>query len=93
MINAKDEILSHVKNIKANVEYVKIGMIDKAITICGPFKDVLKRMDFVYDDGYGEQELFGYIWYSDGTWSERREYDGNEWWHHVTPPNKSDPIL
>lgn len=39
------------------------------------------------DSGYGAQELFGYIWYNDGTWSERAEYDGAEWWEHKIAPN------
>lgn len=33
-----------------------------------------------YDNGYGGQELFGTIVYKDGTWLERGEYDGSEWW-------------
>lgn len=47
----------------------------------------LQSLDFEYDSGYGGQELDGYIWYKDGTWSERYEYDGLEWWSHkVCPP-------
>lgn len=42
----------------------------------------LVSLDFEYDSGYGGQELFGVIWYVDGTWSERGEYDGTEWWEH-----------
>lgn len=36
----------------------------------------------VYDDGYGVTEipLDIVIMFSDGTWLERREYDGSEWW-------------
>ena len=40
----------------------------------------LKSLDFGYDNGYGGQEVFGLIWYKDGTWSKRGEYDGSEWW-------------
>jgi len=39
-----------------------------------------------YDDGYGSQELFGIIWYHDGTWSERHEYDGSEEWRYKCCP-------
>ena len=43
-------------------------------------------LDFLYDDGYGRQFLTGNLWFSDGTWSDRREYDGSEWWeHHAVP--------
>lgn len=40
----------------------------------------LEELNFNYDAGYGGQELFGTVWYKDGTWSERDEYDGSEWW-------------
>jgi hypothetical protein len=40
----------------------------------------LEELNFNYDAGYGGQELFGTIWYKDGTWAERGEYDGSEWW-------------
>lgn len=41
----------------------------------------------IYDDGYGCQYLFGLVWMRDGTWFERDEYDGAEWWaHRKTPP-------
>jgi hypothetical protein len=48
--------------------------------------EFLSRLAFEYDSGYGSQELFGTIWYTDGSWSERGEYDGSEWWEHNTFP-------
>jgi hypothetical protein len=50
------------------------------------WKVFLDSLDFDYDSGYGIQNLFGTIWYSDGTWSERGEYDGSEWWSHHSCP-------
>ena len=47
---------------------------------------MLAELDFEYDDGYGTQELFGTIWYEDGSWSEREEYDGSECWAYKTSP-------
>lgn len=41
-----------------------------------------------YDNGYGGQELFGTIVYKDGTWLERGEYDGSEWWEHRKLPTE-----
>ena len=35
------------------------------------WNDFLSKLNFMYDSGYGGQELFGTIWYVDGTWSER----------------------
>lgn len=50
----------------------------------------LQSIDFDYDSGYGGQELYGNIWYKDGTWSERGEYDGSEWWQHQKCPPVPD---
>jgi hypothetical protein len=44
------------------------------------FKEFLKYLDFEYDRGHGMQEIFGTVWFEDGTWAERGEYDGAEWW-------------
>lgn len=46
----------------------------------------LDSLDFLYDSGYGGQELYGTIWYEDSSWSERGEYDGSEWWTYKTIP-------
>jgi hypothetical protein len=40
----------------------------------------LRSLDFLYNAGFGGQELYGVIWYTDGTWSERYVYDGEEEW-------------
>lgn len=42
------------------------------------FIEIMKTID--YDDGYGTQEVEGYIVFKDGTWLSRGEYDGSEWW-------------
>ena len=47
----------------------------------------LSNLDFEYDSGYGGQNLFGTIWYADGTWSDRGEYDGSEWYEYHICPN------
>lgn len=39
-----------------------------------------------YDSGYGIQFLYGTIWFYDGSWAERSEYDGMEWWVHRKYP-------
>ena len=40
-----------------------------------------------YNPGHTSQELFGIIWYSDGSHSRRAEYDGAEWWEYVPTPD------
>ena len=37
-------------------------------------------LNFIYDNGYGRQEVFGIVWLTDGAWLERYEYDGAENW-------------
>lgn len=88
MINAKKEILNEIGN--REVELVRIvfgcsyGSQPQQIIEGGI--EVIERLDFEYDNGYGYQELFGFIWYKDGTWSERGEYDGSEYWEHKERP-------
>lgn len=53
----------------------------------------LNSLDFNYDNGYGGQELFGTVWMNDGTWLERGEYDGSEWWEHKICPVINDELL
>lgn len=56
------------------------------------WNDFLSKMDFMYDSGYGSQNLFGTIWYVDGTWSSRWEYDGSEGWEHNFCPEIPDSV-
>ena len=50
------------------------------------FDIFINSLNFHYDSGYGSQNLFGIIWYKDGTWSDRYEYDGSECWDYHTCP-------
>lgn len=88
MINAKKEFLEHIEN--RTVEYVSIAfqpwLAEPEKTIKGSFDEVVDQLDFDYYAGYGGQELYGLIWYTDGSWSERGEYDGSEWWEHKSRP-------
>lgn len=43
--------------------------------------------DKFYDNGFGGQELYGNVVFTDGTWLERGEYDGLEWWDHKSLKN------
>ena len=52
------------------------------------FLNKLESID--YYDGYGIQELFGYVAFKDGTWLERYEYDGFEKWIHFEFPQEPD---
>ena len=52
----------------------------------------LDELDFEYDNGYGGQELFGTVWFKDGTWAARGEYDGSEWWEHYKLPDVPEEL-
>lgn len=96
MKNAKEEFLQHTANTA--VKCAEISIFDDDIYepngVAGLPVDYtqdeldafLKAIDIKYDNGYGTQELFGVIWYMDGTYSTRWEYDGSEGWlHHECP--------
>jgi hypothetical protein len=89
MINAKQEFLKYVGDtvVCADIEYRPIWSDDTSKTFilkCGhtkeEFDQFLDSLDFEYDNGYGSQVLFGTVWFRDGSWMERGEYDGSEWW-------------
>ena len=46
----------------------------------------IKSLDINYNAGFGGQELYGNIWFTDGSWAERGEYDGSEWWEIPSEP-------
>ena len=50
----------------------------------------LNQINFEYNSGYGGQYLYGIVWLDDGSWLERGEYDGSEWWEHKTCPDIPD---
>jgi hypothetical protein len=87
-MNAKTELLDHIED--REVKYVRVILkhsYDNKETIEGTLDEVLPKLDFDYDNGYGGQYMEGTIWYSDGTWSDRGEYDGSEWWEHRECPS------
>jgi hypothetical protein len=43
-------------------------------------EEFLNSIDFEYNNGYGSQELYGTVWFTNGIWMDRHEYDGSEYW-------------
>jgi hypothetical protein len=70
----------YLDNSKRAVANLPVGFTKNELSL------FLLAIDYPYDDDYGVQEVFGTIWYKDGTWSERGEYDGSEWWEHRSCP-------
>ena len=100
-MNAKNEFIKHIsnRNIKcASIQYQKDSFAETILIALKKdytlqdLTNFLTKLDFEYDDGYGGQRLFGTIWYTDGTWSERGEYDGKEWWEYKSCPEISQDL-
>ena len=91
-MNAKQEIARHFNSrpLCAKIVHISKKGTETFILTTGwdeaDFAEFLQSLDFEYDNGYGTQELFGEIWYEDGSWSEREEYDGSECWAHKCSP-------
>lgn len=65
--------------------YIDELMFDKIITLRENWSNdewlaFLEELDFNYNNGFGSQRLFGVVWFKDGSWLERYEYDGSEEW-------------
>lgn len=95
-MNARTELIHSLMNIRRKIKcaivsstdwdgtktsLLKIGYSDK------DYQDFLDSLDYNYDAGYGYKELDGTVWFEDGTWMSRAEYDGSEWWEfQIVPP-------
>jgi hypothetical protein len=89
-MNAKEEFLKRIigfKVICATVDLHDCRNDDNKVTVDlkpkyteDEYQKFINRLDFNYDNGYGDQNLFGTIWCEDGVWMDRGEYDGSEWW-------------
>ena len=44
------------------------------------YEAFINGLDFDYNAGYGTQELYGIVWFTNGIWMDRYEYDGSEYW-------------
>lgn len=95
MKNAKGEFLNHISNRELLCAQIIYNENTKNLTTGWTNEDwnqFISDLDFDYDSGYGSQSLFGTIWYVDGTWSSRGEYDGSEWWEHHRCPVIPDDL-
>jgi hypothetical protein len=91
-MKASEELLKHIG--ERTVKYVRIDYDDGDYSehIEGTLEQVLPQLNFYYDSGYGNRHIFGTIWYTDGSWSDRGEYDGSEWWVHRKCPSLPEGI-
>lgn len=91
MTTAKKELEEFIKECKCELKCAIILFDKSYISLKEDFseKDLDKfksELNFKYDGGYGTQNLYGTLWFTDGSHANRGEYDGSEWWErHVTP--------
>ena len=100
--NARKEFLEHVQGKEVLCAKITMWSYDEQDFHVLDLKqrytenDYIKficELNFMYDQGSGIQNLFGTIWYTDGTWSSREEYDGSEWWLHNIRPDVPQELL
>ena len=102
-MNAKEELLEFVKRTGLEIKCADVideqydGILHKYRLPVDYTKVTLRwfllGLDFDYDEKYGTQNLFGYIWFTDGTWGERYEYNGSECWVHQSCPEIPKELL
>lgn len=99
MTNAKNELLKIIREIGIPIKCAVIKFDGDNIDECegeaclkinyekSDLNLFLNQINFEYNSGYGGQYLYGNVWLDDGSWLERGEYDGSEWWEHKTCPD------
>lgn len=87
MINFLEETIEEIRRAGHKIEDVVCITDTKHYINWNDFKHLA---DFKYDASYGihEIQLELTIILNNGTWLERREYDGKEWWVHCTAPTQ-----
>lgn len=53
----------------------------------------IDTLNFLYNDGFGCQLVYGNIVLKDNSWLERAEYDGSEWWAYKTAPVWNESLI
>jgi hypothetical protein len=93
-MNAKQEFIQAIQGNNVLCVLVRFGtyhFVKKSVVLTTgytkeEYNQFLDDIDFEYDSGYGSQHLYGTIWFCDGTWCSRGEYDGSEWWEYNECP-------
>ena len=91
MTNLLKETLRDIETAGKDVAQITyIGSVsgDYSCTVA----EFLVLANVEYDSGYGGQEVASdlIIKFRDGSWMERGEYDGSEWWNYQTSPEVSE---
>lgn len=91
----KEDLLDHVKDREIKCATISFLNDDYGYDLLSQlnvnytkdqYNEFLKSLDIEFDSGFGTQNVKGIIWYKDGTWSSRYEYDGSECWGYNVCP-------
>jgi hypothetical protein len=96
-MNAREELLEMLSGRPADMLAAEVWLGDpeekgKVVAklpvdhTTADLRKFLSDLDLEYYESYGSQELFGTVWLMDGTWLEREEYGGSEWWVRKATP-------
>ena len=50
----------------------------------------IHKLDFMYDNGYGGQLVYGFIVFNNRSWLERQEYYGSLWTYNKQCPSEPE---
>lgn len=88
LTNLLEETLNVMKS--CNKDWGDIDFIAFKDNMTISVADFKKRANAEYDSGFGGAEVHEnlVIVFKDGSWLERAEYDGFEWWEYKKTPEK-----
>ena len=99
MANLKEETLAKLEKYGKTLDDIEFAAVkyqpnfDVTVELCNPYGDFnIDKLDIEYDNGYGSQKVGGFIVFTDGTWMERSEYDGAEWWDYRKRPDRDTEV-
>ena len=88
-MNLADETIKEIRDIGKTA--FDVAFVSDGNSWCS-FDDFIREAKyFYYENDYGipEVNLLLRINFNDGTWLERAEYDGSEYWEYCAPVSKN----
>ena len=91
-MNLYKETIREIEKSKHTVEDVAAIVDDQKQERADIYKFLEQAKTVDYDDGYGCAEINESlrVIFKDGSYLERREYDGAEWWEYIGVRNIDD---
>lgn len=91
-MNLLEETEEKMKESGQSPETVSwIGSRDRRDEFIATWEEFKQIADFTYDNGFGGAEINEdlIVVFKDGSWLERHEYDGSEWWEYKKTPEQT----